>query len=188
MTDQQTNLRTLARIITTHNPQGKSVISTHLPSQVPKTSVQDGAAYHASPYSTEQFPVDMNNDKDLDNYARYLTSSASGLVNPTGTVVHIAEFAPGFLSAMHRTVSLDLVVVLEGEIELVLDSGETKRLGPGDQCVQRGTMHAWRNCSGEVWARMICVVQPARELVVGGERLGEEMGGMGEEFGGAESN
>ncbi|KAK5737249.1 hypothetical protein LTR17_006861 [Elasticomyces elasticus] len=185
MTDEQTNLRNLSRFITTHNAQGKSVVSTQLPSQVPKTSIQDGAAYHASPYSTEDFPVDMNNDKDLDSYTGYLTS-APGLVNTTGTVVHIAEFAPGFLSAMHRTVSLDLVVVLEGEIELVLDSGETRLLRLGDQCVQRGTMHAWRNCSGEVWARMICVVLPARELVVGGERLGEELGGMGEEFRGAE--
>ncbi|KAK5721940.1 hypothetical protein LTR15_006534 [Elasticomyces elasticus] len=181
MTDEQTNLRNLSRFITTHNAQGKSVVSTQLSDQVPKTSVQDGAAYHASPYSTEQFPVDMNNDKDLESYTRYLTS-APGVVNTTGTVVHIAEFAPGFLSAMHRTVSLDLVVVLEGEIELVLDSGEKRQLGPGDQCVQRGTMHAWRDCSETEWARMICTVQPAKPLVVGGEKLGEELEGMGEEF------
>ncbi|KAK3634702.1 hypothetical protein LTR56_015129 [Elasticomyces elasticus] len=112
MTDQQTNLRTLSRFITTHNAQGKSVVSTQLPTQVPKTSVQNGAAYHASPYSTSQFPVDLNNNADLDAYTNYLTSSP-GLVNTTGTVVHIAEFSPGFQSAMHRTVSLDLVVVLE---------------------------------------------------------------------------
>jgi mannose-6-phosphate isomerase-like protein (cupin superfamily) len=30
-------------------------------------------------------------------------------------------------------------------MDLVLDSGETQHLQPGDSVVQRGTMHAWRN-------------------------------------------
>jgi len=37
--------------------------------------------------------------------------------------------------------------VLEGEITLVLDTGQT-RLKAGDVVVQRGTNHAWSNLSG----------------------------------------
>jgi quercetin dioxygenase-like cupin family protein len=56
---------------------------------------------------------------------------------------------------MHRTVSLDYGVVMEGEAELVLDSGETQIMKKGDICVQRGTTHAWKNTSDSDWARML---------------------------------
>jgi mannose-6-phosphate isomerase-like protein (cupin superfamily) len=49
--------------------------------------------------------------------------------------------APG----MHTTPTVDYGVVLEGEIVLDLDGGETAVLGPGDLVVQNGTRHAWRN-------------------------------------------
>jgi len=79
---------------------------------------------------------------------------------------------------MHRTVSLDYGVVLEGEVELVLDSGETRVLRRGDVAVQRATAHAWRNVSATQWARMLFVLVPCAEVVVGGRRVGEELGGM----------
>lgn len=44
---------------------------------------------------------------------------------------------------MHRTETLDLMVVLDGRIVLGLDDGE-HALGPGDAVVQRGTRHRWR--------------------------------------------
>lgn len=46
---------------------------------------------------------------------------------------------PGLTSPMHRTVSLDYGVVLEGEVYLVLDSGEERLMRRGDISVQRGT-------------------------------------------------
>ena len=46
--------------------------------------------------------------------------------------------------AIHRTRSLDYVIVLEGEIDLLLDDGEV-RLRAGDVVVQRGPNHAWIN-------------------------------------------
>jgi len=46
---------------------------------------------------------------------------------------------------MHRTVSLDYGIVLEGDVELVLDSGEKRAMKQGDVAIQRGTNHAWRN-------------------------------------------
>jgi mannose-6-phosphate isomerase-like protein (cupin superfamily) len=49
---------------------------------------------------------------------------------------------------MHTTSTIDYGVVLSGEIDLELDSGEV-HLGPGDVVVQRGTRHAWRNRGSE---------------------------------------
>jgi uncharacterized cupin superfamily protein len=50
---------------------------------------------------------------------------------------------------MHRTETIDYGIVLEGEIVLVLDRGETT-VRAGDIVVQRGTNHAWSNRSGKV--------------------------------------
>lgn len=46
--------------------------------------------------------------------------------------------------AMHRTNTVDFIVVLSGEIWLVLDDDEVC-LRAGDTAVQRGTNHAWSN-------------------------------------------
>jgi quercetin dioxygenase-like cupin family protein len=76
---------------------------------------------------------------------------------------------------MHRTVSLDYGIVIEGEIELILDSGERKKMVAGDIAVQRGTMHAWRNMSDAKWARMLYILQPSKPLTIGAEKLGEDL-------------
>ena len=43
---------------------------------------------------------------------------------------------------MHRTNTLDVVVLLKGDASLVLDE-EVARLAPGDVVIQRGAAHAW---------------------------------------------
>ena len=46
--------------------------------------------------------------------------------------------------AMHKTRTIDYVVLLAGEVTLLLDQGEVD-LKPFDVVVQRGTNHAWVN-------------------------------------------
>jgi len=48
---------------------------------------------------------------------------------------------------MHRTETVDYGIVLEGEITLVMDVGETV-VRAGDIVIQRGTNHGWANRSG----------------------------------------
>ena len=48
---------------------------------------------------------------------------------------------------MHRTQTVDYGIVLEGELTLVVDVGETT-VRAGDIVIQRGTSHAWANRSG----------------------------------------
>jgi mannose-6-phosphate isomerase-like protein (cupin superfamily) len=49
---------------------------------------------------------------------------------------------------MHRTETIDYGIVLQGEVWMVMDSGETL-LRQGDIAIQRGTNHAFENRSNE---------------------------------------
>ena len=68
----------------------------------------------------------------------------------TGHLLRIIEIYPlsagGKRTVMHRTRTLDYVVVLQGQLVLLLDDSEVI-LQQGDVVVQRGTDHAWENRS-----------------------------------------
>ena len=70
-----------------------------------------------------------------------------------GHLLRILEVYPpkagGKRTAMHRTQTLDYVVVIDGELVLLLDDSEVT-LKQGDVVVQRGTNHAWENRSDKV--------------------------------------
>jgi mannose-6-phosphate isomerase-like protein (cupin superfamily) len=67
-----------------------------------------------------------------------------------GHLLRILDIHPpkdgGKRTVMHRTKTLDYVVVIEGELILLLDDSEVA-LQAGDVVVQRGTHHAWENRS-----------------------------------------
>jgi quercetin dioxygenase-like cupin family protein len=89
----------------------------------------------------------------------------------------IVDLEPGASTTMHRAVSLDYGVVIEGEVELQLDDGEVQRVRKGDVVVQRGTMHKWTNVTRDGgWLKMFFVVQASEPVKVGGEVLKEHWG------------
>ena len=63
---------------------------------------------------------------------------------------------------MHKTRTVDYVILLSGEVTLLLDRGEVD-LKPFDVVVQRGTNHAWVN-KGKEPALIAAVLVDAREL------------------------
>jgi len=46
---------------------------------------------------------------------------------------------------MHTTHTVDYAILLDGELWLELDDGETVHLSAGDIVVQQATRHGWRN-------------------------------------------
>lgn len=62
-----------------------------------------------------------------------------------GSIFRIIEYSPGVATRMHRTDTLDYVVVMSGEIDMRLDDGSEVHLNAGDVLVQRGTCHDWIN-------------------------------------------
>ena len=170
---QLSNLPPLKRLITTHNDTSQAVIHSDEPfAWQPYDS--NNMAFSVV-YTTSSFPPDLNADADVKAHTS-LMAKGTGLVNPNGTVIRCVDFAPGYRCGMHRTQSLDYGIVLEGEIEMVLDSGERRDMKRGDVAVQRATQHQWVNRSETEWARMMFVLQDCKPLEVRGEVLGEDLG------------
>jgi mannose-6-phosphate isomerase-like protein (cupin superfamily) len=79
-------------------------------------------------------------------------------LTPEQARAHFAEVGAGDAAShtggasrhpfMHRTETIDYGIVLEGEITLILDEGETV-VRAGDIVIQRGTNHGWANRSGK---------------------------------------
>ena len=168
------NLRPITRFVTTHREDGKAVVHA---TKTPDWQVlSDGMAFNLI-YTTSEFPPQMTDEKDIRAHEE-LSRAGTGLVNKGGSVCRVVDFGPGTEPVMHRTKSLDYGVVLEGEVELVLDSGETRRMGRGDICVQRATMHAWRNRSETEWVRMLYVLTPCEPFETAAGTTEEDLGPM----------
>jgi uncharacterized cupin superfamily protein len=63
-------------------------------------------------------------------------------------------------AGMHYTKSLDYVMILSGEIDMLMDDSEV-HLKAGDVVVQRGTNHAWVN-RGNVPCKVALILVDAR--------------------------
>jgi naringenin degradation protein FdeH len=137
------------RIVTGHDASGKSVVLSDTAS--PKTTDIGTAAFHEI-WVTEGMPVQIpaSEAEPTDRPIR---------VGPpaNGVMIRFTEMEPGAESPMHRTETLDVGIVLEGETWLLLDDGSQTRVGPGDAVVQRGTNHAWANRSDRT-VRMVFVL------------------------------
>ena len=88
----------------------------------------------------------------------------------SGSRFIVMEFAPGIASEMHRTETVDYVIVIEGEIEMDMDQS-TVKLKAGDVLIQRGTNHAWANRSSKR-ARVAFVLIDAEPLGIGNPVVG----------------
>lgn len=81
-----------------------------------------------------------------------------GALTPEQAKAHFAEVGAADASShtgtgsrhafMHRTETIDYGIMLEGELTLILDVGETI-VRAGDIIIQRGTNHGWANRSGK---------------------------------------
>ncbi|KAF4957476.1 hypothetical protein FSARC_11287 [Fusarium sarcochroum] len=167
------------RFITGHNEEGEAIFDTRLHDELPENPLTNHTFFLG--YVTQGFPVDLQDDTDINTYQNYMASH-SGLTIPGGSVLRFVDFPPG-KSVMHRTMSIDYGIVLEGEMKLVLGSGESRVMKRGDVAIQRGTKHQWVNTDEAKWARMVFVLQESKPLTVNGIPLEEDLGSLGDELG-----
>jgi quercetin dioxygenase-like cupin family protein len=109
-------------------PSCKAVLSTGYPTIVP--AVDTPFASITTIYTTSQFPAELTAGADLKQYEKQIENPPN-VVAPGGTAAGLVSLKPGAMTPMHRTVSLDCCVVLEGEIEFELDCGEKRTLRAG---------------------------------------------------------
>jgi mannose-6-phosphate isomerase-like protein (cupin superfamily) len=133
------------RVVTGHDSNGKSVVlSDGPPPQHHSMHGADVGADFFELWSCPQ-PVPVLSAAEPEPNERAFT-----IMPVSGHLLRIIEIYPpsqgGKRTVMHRTSTLDYVVVISGEVILVLDDSEVT-LRPGDVVVQRGTDHAWENRS-----------------------------------------
>lgn len=172
--------RPVRRIVTGHAADGRSTVVI----DGSALNVKQRQAGNASTllWVSDEAPARVSGSED--RAAREI-----GVPPPRrGTIFRLAEFPPGVGGevrdnetvlrdfgigadvkrghpprhpAIHRTRSLDYVVVLEGEIDLLLDDRDV-RLTAGDVIVQQATNHAWIN-RGTTTCRLAMVFIDAEE-------------------------
>ena len=62
---------------------------------------------------------------------------------------------------MHRTDTIDYVIIISGAVDMEMDDGLEVHLEAGDVLVQRGTYHSWTN-RGDVPCRLAAVLVDAK--------------------------
>jgi quercetin dioxygenase-like cupin family protein len=137
------------RIVTGHDASGRSVVLSDGP--VPK-SLELGPTWFHAAWVTEGMPVPIpaEEPEPTDRPLRVPPP-------PDGVVVWLTDMPPGAEAPIHRTETVDVGVVLEGETWLLLDDGSETLVRTGDIVLQRGTMHGWVNRSDHP-VRMLFVI------------------------------
>jgi quercetin dioxygenase-like cupin family protein len=157
------------RIVTGHDANGKAIVKTDERLQAVSRL---GRPYIAGCeiWSTEKMPVDNASDEAEAAQRAGFVKRYNYVGTGQGAVIRITEFQPGAPKFMHRTETLDYALLLSGECDLELDSGEVVHMKPGDLVVQRGTMHAWVN-NGPAPAVFAFILIDAEPAKAGGQEL-----------------
>ncbi len=132
----------IRRVITGHDDNNKAVV------------VEDGVASNVKTpipgvestlvWATDTNPANITDDEDMG--ARVLGTPPP--LNGTRFCIH--EIQPGASGGpppqrvLHRTDTIDYVIVIQGSLLMMLDE-EDVELGQGDVVIMRGTNHGWRN-------------------------------------------
>lgn len=143
----------MSHYITTHDAQGRSILSDKTPTAPHELFIPGGKMEII--YSSHHFPPTLATEEDIDQYVHDRTNGIEGgICPPQGTAAAIVSFGPNAVSAWHRTISLDVMVMIEGQMEAHLEGGEVRTLKAGDSMVQRGTLHMWKNVTPDNgWAK-----------------------------------
>jgi mannose-6-phosphate isomerase-like protein (cupin superfamily) len=162
-------LQKVRRVVTGHNAAGKAVImiDDHAPNV---TAIKGWPGLGVTEiWVTDEMPV--NNAGSTDRSLRPMRHDPTR----SGTIFRLVEIPPesadskidagatfGQLGSsnkpsaadsakhptMHKTSSIDYLVVVSGSMHMMMEEGEVE-LHAGDMVVQRGTNHAWINRSGK---------------------------------------
>jgi quercetin dioxygenase-like cupin family protein len=129
------------RIVTGHDADGRSIIvlDDNPLAATSSAGMSEGMRTVIEIWSS----VAMTDDRSRQGAG---PQSATADCQPNATEIRMVEMPPGGRREMHCTDTLDYGLVLDGELYLVLEGGETL-LHPGDVVVQRGTNHFWHNRS-----------------------------------------
>jgi quercetin dioxygenase-like cupin family protein len=156
--------KTIRRVITGHDD--KNVAKVIMEGTAANTKIPREGVASTLMWCTDAMPADMAIGENAEDLGARILGTAPP---QNGSRFIVMEFAPGIESEMHRTETIDYIVMLAGEIDMAMDDS-TVKLRAGDIMVQRGTNHAWINRGTEP-ARLAIVLLDAKPLGIGHPRL-----------------
>lgn len=167
------SMPTVRRVVTGHDPAGRAIIQEEGPApRVQRIGGETGPLFHEI-WNTRATPAPIDaSSGEPDEDGIILAPPKGGTrirvldIPPEGDNLenmseedrraHFAEIGAADAVAggdaaqrhayMHRTETIDYGIVLEGEIVLIMDEGETT-VRAGEIVIQRGTNHGWANRS-----------------------------------------
>ena len=152
----------IRRVITGHDAEGNAIV------KIDETCShhQEGrpGAQICNIWTTETVPSNNSGHHDDGKRAGKFTMIENG------SVFRIIEFKPGVQQRVHRTDTIDYIVVMSGEIDMELEAGNEVHLKSGDVMVQRGTVHNWINRGSKSCVLAVILIH-ANPVEAGGKVL-----------------
>jgi len=132
----------MRRVVTGHTESGKSVFVSD--GEPPCVEVRPSGNEITEVWATHGIPTIpvAQGDPTMDT-ADFFPAAGD-------TSLKIMRMWPGHESGIHTSDTIDLGIVVSGEMWLELDDGAEVHLKQGDYVVQNGTTHNWRNRGSEV--------------------------------------
>jgi hypothetical protein len=159
------------RVVTTHAPDGRSIVGfDHVVGPYAHEPLKTSGVRQFVLWVTDENPADVSHNIDVATRKVTIPPPKTGSIfrivefPPTSPEVeklpldhmekilgdsHIHSKFPSRHPFMHRTATIDYIIVLYGEIVLLLDDSEVL-LKAGDVAIQRSTNHSWINRSNDV--------------------------------------
>lgn len=168
--------KTYRRVVTGEDADGKAVFvsdepvgATALSNWPPETGVWKlWGANQAStlPANGAQFDYDTvfppSDGFRFEILSLWPESAQLPALSPEQLAAEIEAKLPGLVGGSHVTDTVDLVIILDGEIWLGLDDGEERLLQQGDTVIQNGTRHEWHNRSARVCTMAVVLLGATR--------------------------
>jgi quercetin dioxygenase-like cupin family protein len=170
MTNKTTDIAPIRRVVTGHDENGVAKVLTDGPARNVKFPAP--GVVSTLMWCSEEAPADIAVGEDVEDMGDRILGTAPP---PSGTRFCVMDIPPGNPGVMHRTETLDYVLVLSGELEMLLNDS-TVQLAAGDILIQRGTNHGFRN-KGASSARVAFVLIDAKPLGTGHAVTGSNSAG-----------
>ena len=155
-----TDFPPVRRVVTGHGAGQTAKVLIDGPATNRRTSKSGGVSTLI--WCTDRTPADISAGENIEDMGTRVLGTPPP---PNGTRFTVNDIPPGRTGPMHRTETIDYVIVLSGEVDMETDDS-TIKLKAGDVLVQRGTNHAWINRGTEP-ARVAFILIDAKPLGIG---------------------
>jgi quercetin dioxygenase-like cupin family protein len=165
MANDKSKFPPIRRVVTGHD--AKNVAKVLIDGPASNAKFPPSGAVSTLMWITDRNPADIAVGEKAEDMGARIVGTAPPA---NGTRFCVIDFPAGSEPHMHRTETIDYVIVLDGEIEMDMDDS-TVKLKAGDILIQRGTNHAWANRSSKP-ARVAFVLVDGQPLGIGKPVLG----------------